>query len=101
MRGAIAWGAPLVATADYPRHWCVPSEREIRRLALLHENGTGDAWQLSADPIGLVAGTRPGLLADDWFVAHPLFCALDLTAAARDREALEGWTPPDGFVRVW
>jgi hypothetical protein len=101
LRGAIAWGAPLVATADYPRHWYVPTEREIRRLAVLHENGAGDAWQLSTDPIGLVAATRPGLLPADWFVAHPLFCALDLTASARDREALEEWTPPDGFTRVW
>ena len=101
VRGAIAWSAPLVATADYPPHWYVPDEREVRRLAALHENGTGDAWQLSADPIGLITNTRFGNDAIGWPFAHPLFCALDLTASARDREALEQWNPPEGFTRVW
>ena len=101
VRGAIAWSAPLVATADYPRHWYVPDEREVRRLATLHENGTGDAWQLSADPIGLITNERFGSDLMGWPFAHPVFCALDLTASARDREALDQWNPPEGFTRVW
>jgi hypothetical protein len=101
VRGAIAWNAPLVATADYPRHWYVPDERELRRLTTLHENGNGDAWQLTADPIGLITNERFGNDAMGWFFAHPLFCALDLTASARDREALDQWNPPGGFTRVW
>ena len=101
VRGAIAWSAPLVATTDYPCHWYVPDEREVRRLATLHENGTGDAWQLSADPIGLITNKRFGNDAMGWPFVHPLFCALDLTASARDREALEQWNPPQGFTRVW
>jgi hypothetical protein len=36
-----------------------------------------------------------------WPLAHPLFCALDLTAASLDREALEQCTPPEAFARVW
>lgn len=99
--GAIAWNAPLVATADYTRHWYVPSEQEVRRLATMYEYGTGDAWQLSADPIGLITHERFGSESIGWPFAHPLFCALDLTASARDREALEQWNPPEGFTRVW
>lgn len=99
--GAIAWGAPLVATADYPRHWYVPDARDIRRLATLHAGGTGAEWHLSADPIGLITTRRFGDATSGWPRAHPLFCALDLTVAARDREALEQWTPPPEFTRVW
>jgi len=101
VRGAIAWNAPLVATADYPLHWYVPDEREVRRLVAMHADGTGDAWMLSADPIGLVTTERYGDDSTGRPRAHPLFCALDLTASARDREALEQWTPPEGFTRVW
>jgi hypothetical protein len=101
VRGAMAWNAPLVATSDYPRHWYVPDEHEVRRLATLHENGTGEAWQLSADPIGLITNERFGSDVMGWPFAHPLFCALDLTASARDREALDQWNPPEGFTRVW
>ncbi len=101
VRGGLAWGAPLVATADYPIHFYVPDESIIRRVATLHEGGTGDEAMLSADPIGLITTERYDNGALDWPLAHPLFCALDLTASARDREALEQWTPPEGFTRVW
>lgn len=100
VRGAVAWGAPLVATGDFPRHWYVPDEREIRRLAAQHAGGSGDAWILSPDPIGLITNERFDH-QEHRPLAHPVFCALDLSASARDREALEQWTPPDGFVRVW
>jgi hypothetical protein len=101
VRGAVAWGAPLVATADYPALLYFPDEQLVRKLMLLHEGGTGDVAALSVDPIGLISSRRyksDGLVLP---LAHPLFCALDLTQSSRDREALEQWTPPEGFTRVW
>jgi hypothetical protein len=99
--GAMAWGAPLVATADFPIHLYAPDEQLVRDAAMLHADGAGTQALLSVDPIGLITAERyhAGSLA--WPVAHPLFCALDLTEAARDREALEQWSPPPEFERVW
>ena len=101
VRGAVAWGAPLAVTADFPVHLYAPDERLVREARLLHEGGAGNQAMLSVDPIGLITCGRyqAGSLA--WPVAHPLFCALDLTISSRDREALEQWTPPERFARVW
>jgi len=93
-------GAPIVATADFPIRLYVPDESVLRRAVALEERGAGVA-QLSADPIGLITSARYDQGTLGWPLAHPLFCALDLTASSRDREALEQWTPPDGFIRVW
>ncbi len=101
VRGAVAWGAPIVATADFPVHLYAPDERLVREAKLLHEGGTGDEAILSADPVGFVTSDRYHAGSLVWPVAHPLFCALDLTASSRDREALEGWTPAERFTRVW
>jgi hypothetical protein len=100
-RGALTWGAPLVVTGDYPIELYVPDEQTVRRVAARHRDGSGSEVVLSVDPNGLV--THQGFDAPSfaWAVAHPLFCALDLTATARDREALEQWTPPAQFARVW
>lgn len=99
--GAVAWGAPLVATADFPVHLYAPDERLVREAKVLNEGGAGNEAMLSVDPIGLITRDRyrTGSLA--WPIAHPLFCALDLTVSSRDREALEQWAPHDGFARVW
>jgi DNA-binding transcriptional ArsR family regulator len=101
VRGGVAWGAPLVATADYPIHFYVPDDSIIRRVVALNAGGTADEAVVSADPVGLITTKRYENGALGWPLAHPVFCALDLTAAARDREALEQWTPPEGFTRVW
>jgi DNA-binding transcriptional ArsR family regulator len=101
VRGGLAWGAPLVATADYPIHFYVPDDSVIRRVVTLNAGGEGDEAVLSADPIGLITSKRYDSDALAWPLAHPVFCALDLTASARDREALEQWTPTEGFERVW
>ena len=101
IRGAVAWGAPIVATAGFPIRLYAPNERWVREAKLLHEGGNGDEAVLSADPVGFLTRDRYRVGSRVWLVAHPLFCALDLTVSARDREALEQWTPPEGFVRVW
>lgn len=99
--GAVAWGAPLAATADFPVHLYAPDQRLVREATLLHEGGAGNEAMLSVDPIGLITHGRYHAGSLTWAVAHPLFCALDLTISSRDREALEQWTPPEGFARVW
>jgi DNA-binding transcriptional ArsR family regulator len=105
VRGALAWGAPIVATSDLPVDLYLPDERTIRRLALQHHDddnpNPGAEVRLAVDLTGLVRHEARPVAASPWPVAHPLFCALDLTATARDREALEQWTPPEGFTRVW
>lgn len=98
---AIAWGAPLVATADSPMHLYAPDERLVRRAAALDIDDRGRRALVSVDPTGLITAQRLRVHSVVLPVAHPLFCALDLTAASRDREALEQWTPPEGFTRVW
>lgn len=99
--GALAWGAPLAATADYPVTLYVPDEQLVRRARILHGEGTGNEARLSVDPIGLITSRRFDGGTPVWPLAHPVFCALDLTASARDREALDQWTPPTEFTRVW
>jgi hypothetical protein len=101
IRGSLAWGAPLVVTGDYPTELYVPDEQTIRRVAALHRDGTGSEVMLSADPNGFVTKQAFDARSFAWPVAHPLFCALDLTRSSRDREALEQWTPPEEFTRVW
>jgi hypothetical protein len=101
VRAALEWGAPLVATADYPIELYLPDEQTIRRLVVQHKGGQGAEVRLTRDPTGFVSGHGYQVPSFAWPVAHPLFCALDLTATSRDREALEQWTPPEQFTRVW
>lgn len=103
-RGAVSWGAPLVLTGDYPTLLYVPDETAIRSALALHPENKSQrrpGIALAVDPTGLIVANRFRPPAVPLPLAHPLFCALDLTAASRDREALEQWTPPDGFSRVW
>lgn len=101
VRGALAWGASLVATADYPIDLYVPDEQTVRRVVARHQGGQGPEVHLAVDPNGFVTKDPHQSPSFAWPVAHPLFCALDLTATSRDREALQQWTPPEGFARVW
>jgi hypothetical protein len=101
VRGAVTWGAPLVVTADSPIQFYVPDEQVVRKAAALDAAANGVEAVVSTDPVGLITGRRYALRFFEWPLAHPLFCALDLTASSRDREALEQWTPPEGFTRVW
>lgn len=103
-RGAVSWGAPLVLTGDYPAFFYVLDEVVIRTVRALHPEKDQPAQPgitLAVDPTGLIVSNRFRSPAGGLPLAHPLFCALDLAAASRDREALEQWTPPEGFTRVW
>jgi hypothetical protein len=101
-RGAVAWGAPIVLTADYHRSFYIPDRRDlVTAQALATSSARAITVLVTIDPIGLVTRTRFHQRGLQLPLAHPLFCALDLTRTSRDREALEQWTPPDGFTRVW
>lgn len=128
--GAVAWGAPLVLTGDYPTLMFVPSDESIRvaraigtpatstsgsrsgsrtrstsgsRSGLREGTARGrpSAIEVSVDPIGLVTRSRYPARSATAPLAHPVFCALDLAATSRGRESLDQWDPPEGFVRVW
>lgn len=104
--GSVRWGAPMVLTSDFPCFFYVPDEQAIRTtLALRPASGPnathGAGVSLAVDPTGLIVGQRWMPNHANLPIAHPLFCALDLTATSRDREALDQWDPPEGFVRVW
>lgn len=108
-RGAVAWGAPLVLTGDYPTLLYVPDDESIRVTRALagpadqsSRVGTRSrSIEVRVDPTGLATVDRHPAKRGGVPLAHPLFCALDLTATSRDREALEQWNPPEGFTRVW
>ena len=101
VRGALEWGAPIVATSDLPVDLYLPTDRDVRRVAARHAGGEGTEVRLAADPNGFVRRDARQVSGLAWPLALPLFCALDLTASARDREALDQWTPPEPFTRVW
>jgi hypothetical protein len=101
--GAVGWGAPLVLTADYPLFFYVPDDRALRTAKALADKlgEQGSRVDIAIDPVGLVTHARyrrPRIVHP---LGHPLFCALDLTATSRDREALDQWVPQEGFARVW
>jgi hypothetical protein len=104
-RAGVAWGAPLVLTGDYPTFFYVPDEQAIRTAAALQpaveRPNSEPAIALAVDPTGLIVSNRHRPPNGGLPVAHPLFCALDLSATSRDREALDQWDPPEEFTRVW
>lgn len=108
-RGAVSWGAPLVLTGDYPTLMYLPDDEALRVARAIGDNGPPNrpksaersAFDVVVDPTGLATRLRYLPARNSLPLTHPLFCALDLTAASRDREALEQWIPPDEFTRVW
>lgn len=106
-RGAVAWGAPLALTGDYPTLLYVPDDESLRRAKAL---GGGDevstagrppSVELAVDPVGLLTHGRYSTGKAGPPLAHPVACALELATTSRGREALDQWEPPEGFVRVW
>lgn len=105
-RGAVAWGAPLVLTGDYPTRLYVPDDESVRRAKLIGgtdatSNPGQPSIELVIDPVGLLTHDRFSATNAGASLAHPVACALDLAATSRGREALDQWEPPEGFVRVW
>jgi len=111
-RAAIAYGAPVVAGADYPPEFVVPSERALRAAVDLFgvaPTPEQSRCAVAVSPIRLATTTRAQLeprAAGDlagWPFTHPLFVALELARdAGRGREILSGWEPdPAVCLRVW
>jgi hypothetical protein len=109
-RAAVAWGAPLVLTGDYPIVLFVPDEEAVRRALALgggdlerprHEPPEPLTVELSVDLTGLATTTRYARPGASTPLAHPVFSALELAGMSRGREALDQWDPPERFVRVW
>jgi hypothetical protein len=105
--GAIAWGAHITVTADYPPDFYVPTRRDLdRALHLLGrvDDFTARAATVAVAPVPFATNFRYSMPDTAWLVTHPLYAAL---AMARDRargpELLAAWTPagPEGFRRSW
>ena len=105
--GAIAWGAHITVTADYPPDFYVPTRRDLdRALHLLGrvDDFTARAATVAVAPVSFATDRRYLMPNTKWLVTHPLYAAL---AIARDRargpEILAAWTPtgPEGFRRSW
>ena len=105
--GAVAWGATLPVTADYPSDFIVPTQRIFDRAVHVLGRVTDfdvRAATISLAPTPLATDNRYPLEGTEHLVTHPLYVAL---AVARDRsrgpEILAAWNPtgPVGFQRTW
>lgn len=106
-RAALAWGATLPVTLNYPPDFIVPTQRAFDRAT--HVLGTAASFDaraatISLAPIPFATDHRYRIPGIEHLVTHPLYVAL---AVARDRsrgaEILAAWDPagPDGFERTW
>lgn len=100
---ALAYGAPIVATAGEPVELYVvgPVEMSIAvRTYGSAQPGQGAA-SVAVPPVSAVVGADPTLpLVDGWPAAPILAVALDLAQdRARGREILESWSTPDAVWR--
>lgn len=105
---AIAYGAPVSATGDYPPDLYVPDQSTLRRATQLLGTAPthqGRAATLRVAPVPLVTSRRVEASTHatiEWPWAHPLFVALDLAQDPdRGTEALAAWEPPGEWQRVW
>lgn len=107
---AVAYGAPIAIRSDHPRDFYVPDDRVLRRAVHLlgpSRQSQNRAATLRVTPVkavcaGRVDGAKAFRSNEHWPLAHPLFVALDLAQdPGRGREALDQWTPPIGWHRVW
>ncbi|MHB8670888.1 MAG: transcriptional regulator [Acidimicrobiales bacterium] len=109
---AYAYGAPAPVGSAYPPDFYVPTERIVRVARQLYGDATryeSRAATVAVPPAGWACRRRVDIVAlaldepwAEWPAVHPVFAALDLALdPARGREILDGWTPPEPFVRVW
>lgn len=105
--GAIAWGARITVTADYPPDFYVPTRRDLdRALHLLGrvDDFTARAATVAVAPVPFATDCRYPMPDTEWLVTHPLYAALAIARdQARGPELLAAWTPsgPEGFRRSW
>ncbi|MGI8493651.1 MAG: ArsR family transcriptional regulator [Acidimicrobiales bacterium] len=99
-RAAVALGANLVLTADWPLELYVQDSWTLRHLAA--DAPAGRAKTVGAACPSPTALQLPSANKHKGFdLAHPVVIALDLAAdRARGREVLDQWSPP-GYARVW
>ena len=104
-RAAVAWGAPLVATAATPVELLLPSAGAVRRAQQRFGNPASvltAAATIRTAPVPAVLESPVSRPAEPWPLAHPLAVALDLaTDTTRGAEIVESWTPPPPYARVW
>ncbi len=100
---ALAWGADVVATVDYPPDLYVPDRAILRRATAGPPPQTIEqrAATVAVAPTPLVCLEPSELMTAGLPVAQALFVALDLAIdKARGLELLDTFSPP-GAPRVW
>jgi hypothetical protein len=101
---ASAWGAPVVASGDYPPDFYVPTRAVLARsIAVLGRAARSSerACSIAVAPTRTVCRRRVNLPNETWPVASHVVVALDLARdRARGRDVLERWRP-EGVTRVW
>lgn len=103
-RGALAWGAPVVASADAAPSIYVPDrstrDRVLTDRGRAPSSPTGAGW-IAIAPVRSVTVPRFARRGEPWPVVHPLVVALDLaTDRSRGHQILDEWDPED-TTRVW
>jgi len=101
--GALAWGAEVVATADYPPDLYLPDRAILRRATAGPPPHSVErrAATVAVAPTPLVCTEPSELTTAGLPVAQALFIALDLAVdQARGLELLDTFDPP-GVQRVW
>jgi len=104
---AAAYGAPLAVRAGQALDFYVPDQATLRRATVLLGSAAVRSEARCAvrvAPVGEACSRRVDLMTSpyEWPLAHPVFVAMDLAQdAGRGREALDSWTPPERWARVW
>lgn len=104
-RAALAWRAPLVASADVAASIYVPDRSTLERVldewGRATRHSMSSAQRVAVAPVHSIASRRFRVRGEAWPVVHPLFVALDLaTDRARGHQILDEWTPEEA-PRVW
>lgn len=104
---AAAYGAPLAVRSGQLLDFYVPDQATLRRAIVLLSSAPSRSeahCAVRVAPVGAACSRRVDLATNpwEWPLAHPVFVALDLAQDSdRGREALDAWTPPERWARVW
>jgi hypothetical protein len=104
-RGALAWRAPIVASADAAAAIYLPDRVTLDRVIDRWGRASGErptiVGRVAVVPSAAVARRRFRRAGEPWPVVHPLFVALDLAAdRARGHQILDEWEPTE-TPHVW